>query len=153
MRFSIVVLLLTTILFSCENKNQLGLKVSEINTSKPTVIANITFDEEEFDFGIIDEGDVVTHEFSFVNDSENELLITDAKASCGCTVPKYPKRAISPGGSGVVEVRFNSSRKPGMQRKSITIFANVDTKMKVLKIRSQVIPESEKGLGPLKDKS
>lgn len=140
--------------FSCsqEQKTDTLVHVSEINVENtPAAIASIKFVEEEYDFGIIDEGDIVSHTFNFTNDGEVDLLITDAKASCGCTVPQYPRKPIAPGEQGKINVRFDSSHKPGMQRKTISIFANIEYHTVVLKIKSQVISRLKKGLGPLKE--
>ena len=51
------------------------------------------FEKNQHDFGTINQGDTVEHEFKFENTGEADLLITNAKGSCGCTVPEYPKTA------------------------------------------------------------
>ncbi|HEY0091074.1 MAG TPA: DUF1573 domain-containing protein, partial [Flavobacterium sp.] len=57
----------------------------------------MTFSEPEHDFGSINKGDKVTHSFEFKNTGEADLIISDAKATCGCTVPEFPKDPIAPG--------------------------------------------------------
>ena len=82
----------------------------------------ITFDKTEHDFGTINEGDKVTTEFNFTNTGKEDLIIVDARGSCGCTVPQYPKNTpIAPGASGKILVSFDSSNKPGLQQKSVTL--------------------------------
>lgn len=84
----------------------------------------ITFDQETHDFGTVHEGEVVTYDFTFTNTGDAPLLITDAQASCGCTVPEWPREPIKPGQKGTLKVSFNSAGKDGAQDKSISIKAN-----------------------------
>lgn len=105
--------------------------------SMPTT--EITFDSYEHDFGQIEAGDVVEHTFIFTNTGENELIISNAKGSCGCTVPYYPKEPIASGETGEIKVQYNSKGKSGMQRKNVTITANTDPGKTVLNIQSEVL--------------
>ena len=86
----------------------------------------ITFDQEVHDFGTVHQGEVVEYAFRFKNTGKGVLLINDAQASCGCTIPDWPKEPIQPGGEGVLKVSFNSAGKEGSQDKSITLKANTD---------------------------
>ena len=101
-----------------------------------------TFDQEEHNFGQIRDGDIVSHTFRFTNSGEAPLIISKATAACGCTVPQWPKQPIPVGGSGEIKVQFDSSNKPGMQNKVVTITANTESKVKKLLIRAQVGPRS-----------
>ena len=101
-----------------------------------------TFDQEEHNFGQIRDGDIVSHTFRFTNSGEAPLIISKATAACGCTVPQWPKQPIPVGGSGEIQVQFDSSNKPGMQNKVVTITANTESKVKKLLIRAQVNPRS-----------
>ena len=99
-----------------------------------------SFDQEEHNFGQIRDGDIVSHTFRFTNSGEAPLIISKATAACGCTVPQWPKQPIPVGGSGEIQVQFDSSNKPGMQNKVVTITANTESKVKKLLIRAQVNP-------------
>ena len=101
-----------------------------------------TFEQEEHNFGQIRDGDIVSHTFRFTNSGEAPLIISKATAACGCTVPQWPKQPIPAGGSGEIQVQFDSSNKPGMQNKVVTITANTESKVKKLLIRAQVNPSS-----------
>ena len=101
-----------------------------------------SFDQEEHNFGQIRDGDIVSHTFRFTNSGEAPLIISKATAACGCTVPQWPKQPIPVGGSGEIQVQFDSSNKPGMQNKVVTITANTESKVKKLLIRAQVNPSS-----------
>ncbi|MFK7973113.1 MAG: DUF1573 domain-containing protein [Bacteroidia bacterium] len=97
--------------------------------------------EQSFDFGKIQEGDVVTHTFRFKNVGANPLLLTRVKPSCGCTSPKWSSEEIAPGEEGEVAVSFNSSHKRGMQSKSVVITFNGNPVNKVLTFRAEVMPK------------
>ena len=101
---------------------------------------SMVFDTYEHDFGTLDEGDAVTHVFSFTNTGSEPLLLEKCKGSCGCTVPQCPKEPIAPGASGEIEVKFNSKGKKNNQTKTVTINANTDPAQTILKIRAFVNP-------------
>lgn len=84
----------------------------------------IAFDDTKHDFGTITEGDKVTHGFHFKNIGEHPLLISRAVASCGCTIPSYPKEPIPPGGEGEIMVEFNSTNRVGEQIKNVLVYSN-----------------------------
>lgn len=104
-----------------------------LETPNDTVnVAKMAFEEDFYDFGELIEGDVVHHEYKFTNTGTKPLLISDARSTCGCTIPKWPKSAIAPGKSGVIKVKFDSKNKKNKIEKPITITANTfpaDTKI------------------------
>ncbi|WP_333875988.1 DUF1573 domain-containing protein [Flavobacterium sp.] len=102
---------------------------------KPT---EMTFESQVHDFGTIKQGDKVVHDFKFTNTGGSDLIITDAKGSCGCTVPAYPKEPVKPGESGVIKVSFDSHGKSGEHSKSVTVFCNVEHGNKVLNIKANI---------------
>lgn len=115
-------------------------------TSKNAVKANVkstvmTFDKIEHDFGVIKQGSKVDYSFKFTNTGTNDLIITDAKGSCGCTVPEYPKEAVKPGESGKIKVSFDSHKKSGKQTKTVSIFANTANGSEKLTIKTNIIVE------------
>mgnify|MGYP002010069855 FL=1 len=105
---------------------------------------SITFAENSWDFGTIDEGDVVTHVFKFTNTGDEPLILDRCKGSCGCTVPQCPKEPIAPGAEGEIEVKFNSKGKKNKQTKTVTINANTDPGQTILKIKAFVNPAETK---------
>lgn len=106
-------------------------------------LPTIKFAEELHDFGTIKDGDVVEHVFTFVNEGEAPLIISDAKATCGCTVPEWPKQPIAVGESGEIKVRFNSKNKPGVQNKTVTLTANTWPTTQRVRIKANVVKEGE----------
>lgn len=101
--------------------------------------ANIEFNEAEFDFGKIIQGEKVSHAFYFKNTGKKNLIISTAAGSCGCTVPEYPKEPILPGQSGKIDVVFNSEGKSGLQEKTITIVTNCEPATRILRIKTEII--------------
>lgn len=98
----------------------------------------IAFAKEVHDFGTIQQGDKVHHFFTFTNTGENDLIITRALGSCGCTVPEFPKEPIAPGKTGKMKVTFNSTGKSGQVEKTVTVYANVPDGVKVIKIKANI---------------
>lgn len=114
-------------------------------------VPEFKFEESSYDFGSITEGDVVEHIFKFTNTGEAPLIIQSASASCGCTVPNYPREPIAPGETGEIQVKFDSSNKPGIQNKTVSITANTDPSITRLTIKSNVVPKSsDQAAGPVR---
>ncbi len=84
----------------------------------------LEFTETKHDFGRIKEGSVVKHAYHFRNAGNAPLLISRAEASCGCTVPSFPKEPVPPGGEGDVTVQFDSHNREGHQQKNVLIWSN-----------------------------
>ncbi len=122
--------------------------VQEEITSGPA--PSFTWAEENFDFGTIPEGEIAEHVFKFTNTGEAPLIISNASASCGCTVPVWPKDPIPVGGTGEIQVKFNSSNKPGVQNKTVSITANTNPKLSRLNIKAVVTPKAGAADGPVK---
>ena len=106
--------------------------------------ASISFDKIEYDFGTVNEGDVVETVYKVTNSGNTDLIITDAKASCGCTVPVWPRNAIKPGESADIAVKFNTRGKPNRQSKTITLSTNTALGREILKLSGMVIPNPNK---------
>jgi hypothetical protein len=86
----------------------------------------VKFEKGIYDFGVIKQGEKVHYEFKFTNTGKTPLIITNATATCGCTVPEYPDAPVKPGEDGVIKVIFDSTGKMGMQDKVITITSNAN---------------------------
>ncbi|MFN7044080.1 MAG: DUF1573 domain-containing protein [Flavobacterium sp.] len=104
----------------------------------------VELDKEIHDFGTITEGDVVETEFIVKNTGETDLVISDAKGSCGCTVPEPPKDPIKPGASAPIKVSFDSKNKPGEQEKTVTLTTNTENGHETFKIKAKVQPMAGK---------
>jgi hypothetical protein len=99
----------------------------------------MTFEKQTHDFGKIKTGETVSYDFKFKNTGSSPLIITDGRATCGCTTPTWPKTPVKPGESGVIHVTFNSVGKMGMQDKQITITANTKPAENVVHLIGEVL--------------
>lgn len=107
---------------------------------QPGSQAEMTFEKDVHDFGTIEYEGNGTYEFKFKNTGTEPLIISDAKGSCGCTVPTYPKNVpIKPGESQVIKVTYDTKR-PGNFTKTVTINSNAKTPQKVITIKGIVQP-------------
>ena len=102
----------------------------------------MTFDKLSHDFGTINEGEVVETVFTLTNTGTSDLIILNARGSCGCTVPDYPKdQPIAPGDSAEVTVKFDSNNKPNANNRSVTFTTNTEKGREVVQIRTFVTPD------------
>lgn len=145
-KISILFVLISFLIVQCNDskstdKKNDGEEILEDSTAAEVILPATTleFSEEEFNFGDIKEGDKVSHIFKISNTGENPLVIKSAIGSCGCTVPKYSNEPIAPGETGEINVEFDSSNKPGLNEKLVTIIANTDIQMHLLKIKANAI--------------
>lgn len=133
--------------------NPTALKVNQQENSSNQGNAGtpkFQFTEETHDFGNINEGEVVEHTFKFKNTGNAPLIIQSASASCGCTVPSYPKEPLAPGAEGEILVKFDSQNKPGVQNKTVTITANTEPPTTKLFIKSNVLSKDQQAAGPVR---
>ncbi|WP_291110831.1 DUF1573 domain-containing protein [Flavobacterium sp. UBA6195] len=107
--------------------------------------AKIEFKEETINYGEVEKGkDNGIRIFEFTNTGDAPLVIKNAKSSCGCTVPEWPKEPIAPGGKGQIKVQYNMN--PGPISKTITIETNATNKengMIPLRIKGTVVVKEE----------
>ncbi len=124
MKKIMIMLAVSSLLAAC---NQGNSKQSNAAATEKTAVGEVPvlkFDKEIYDFGKIKAGDKVSYSYSFVNSGKSPLIITDARASCGCTIPSWPNKPINPGDKEAIKVIFNSEGKSGLIDKQITITAN-----------------------------
>lgn len=137
MKYWVIALLWLGIATSCQQNEERSdapdlLPASEIknpNTLQDENAATqgyprIAFDKVRHDFGEIEQGQVVRYDFAFTNTGDGNLIITNVKASCGCTVAEYPKEPIAPGEGGIIPVEYNSRGRSNKFDKTVTVFAN-----------------------------
>ena len=109
----------------------------------PSKLAAITFEKYDHDFGKVKEGDKVSYTFKFKNTGANDLIISDARGSCGCTVPVWPKEPIKPGAESDIKVEYDSKGKNGVQKKTVTITANTNPSITTLNITTEVLGSAD----------
>ncbi len=145
---------LTILLLSCKDrKNQHSISgdvqsnnVSQVKNEVPPQIKDTTTVElidSVYNFGTIKEGQKVEYSFRFKNTGNNPLVITNAVASCGCTVPEKPEQPIKTGEIGYIKVVFNSKGKVGENHKNITVSSNAYPPFKDLQLTGTVTKAEE----------
>ena len=110
--------------------------------AKPAKIggAEITFEKETHDYGKIKQNANGECEFTFKNTGTEPLLISNARGSCGCTVPTWPREPIAPGATATIKVKYDTKR-IGAINKSVTIQSNaVNAPTKIIRIKGEVLP-------------
>ncbi len=121
--------------------SQLTPSVSQNTTNPNGKVTTVKFEELSYDWGTLEEGKSMTHIFKFKNTGKEDLIISDARGSCGCTVPEWPKEPIKAGESSDIKVVFNSAGKGGAVNKTVTITANSDPSPITLVIKGIVEPK------------
>lgn len=109
----------------------------------------LSFEQTVFNFGDITEGEIIQNVVTFTNTGEEPLVITNARGTCGCTIPKWPKDPIMPGETAELLVQFDSKNKGHIEgklnSKRVTITANTDPVNSYVTIKGKVFKQ-EKGL-------
>ncbi|MET2985027.1 DUF1573 domain-containing protein [Aureibaculum conchae] len=141
--------LLVFALFSCKENTTSKIKKENLEIAKKRDYkmtegaSALTFSKTEYDFGTINEGDIVETTFDFKNTGKSALIISNAASTCGCTIPDYPKEPIPVGGTGSITVKFNSSGKPNKQNKVVTLTTNTAKGKETVVIKANVTPKQK----------
>jgi hypothetical protein len=148
-KIAIISFVLAGLIFSsCKENASSKINTSNLETAKERDaklslgFPIIEFDQTEYDFGTITEGEKVEGTFVITNAGKTDLLITDVKPSCGCTTPDWTKEAIGPGETGEIKFEFNSANRVGKQNKSITIKSNAEKNTQIIRIKGEVTAKS-----------
>ncbi len=102
---------------------------------------SIKFDNTTFDYGQIEQGHHGDCEFTFTNVGTEPLLLSDVRASCGCTTPSWTREPIMPGKTGTIKVHYDTNRLGGIN-KAITVTTNGNPERVVLRIAGNVNPKA-----------
>jgi len=120
----------------------IGLISFSINAQEKKAV--IKFKTKTIDYGTIEKGADGVRVFEFTNVGDAPLVISKVKSSCGCTIPKWPRKPIMPGGSGEIKVKYDTNRVYPF-RKTITVIANTDEPT-AISIKGTIIdPKSKEG--------
>jgi hypothetical protein len=121
-----------------EKNDGQNVQSQEQTSNENTKLTKIEFEKDFHDFGIIKEGEKVSHVFKFKNVGTEPLIIKNVKPACGCTTPDWTKDPVPPGGEGKIEVSFDSQGRTGIQNKSVEVFANTDPEVHTIKFKCEV---------------
>ncbi len=112
---------------SCSQKSDKKVEGSTVEAKVPQgPTTMIRFDQEDYNFGKVTQGQIVEHSFEFTNVGKEPLIISECHASCGCTVPEWPRDPIAPGQKSKITTKFNTAGKSGEQKKVVTVTANTE---------------------------
>lgn len=133
-------ILLVSILISCDVRRSDKVMDDSVTQMEKALKDTTTVQaiDSVYNFGKITEGEKVEFSFRFKNTGKKPLVVTNASASCGCTVPEKPERPILPGETGFLKVVFNSKGKSGHQEKNITVSSNCNPSFPELKLVGEV---------------
>src|SRR5690606_31767973 len=106
-------------LYSAAEKQQQAEAVVD-----PATAAVLTFETADYDFGDLPSGAKVEHYFKFTNTGKSPLIIKDAKGSCGCTVPVWPRETIGSGASDTIKISYKAGAQKCKQHKTVTLTTN-----------------------------
>ncbi|MDP2160717.1 MAG: DUF1573 domain-containing protein [Flavobacterium sp.] len=127
---------------SAQEKNPLVKPAITTTPAAAKPAAPVAWKAEVYDFGDIKKGTPVSHDFTFTNTTKQTVLITNVKASCGCTATDYTKTPVKPGETAYVKATYNAAA-PGAFSKTVTVTLNENETPKVLTIKGKVIePQS-----------
>lgn len=116
------------------------LNAQEVKPQEPPMDGpKVTFTEQEHDYGTVKKGGDGNCEFVFTNEGNEPLILSNVKASCGCTTPSWTKEPIMPGKTGTIKVRYNTNN-IGKFNKTVTVTSNaINSPRVVLKIKGEVV--------------
>lgn len=103
---------------------------------------SIIFNKLEHNYGTIEQGSNGEVQFKFTNKGQEPIVLSNVRASCGCTTPQWPRNPIMPGKEGVIKVIYNTNI-VGAFNKSITVMSNATNSNVVLRIKGNVTKKSE----------
>ncbi len=104
----------------------------------------IVFEEMSHNFGSFKESDGSQKTtFKFKNEGNAPVVLSNVRASCGCTTPKWTKEPVAPGESGSIDVSYNPKNRPGSFNKSVTVSSNAENGTVVLRISGKVEPREK----------
>jgi hypothetical protein len=109
-------------------------------------VPQITFQETEYQFGDVQQGDRVEHIFTFKNTGTAALILSNVLTTCGCTAPEWPKEPIAPGQSGQIKITFNTAGKTGKQNKVITVVSNATNAQERVALIGNILPKQSADL-------
>jgi len=125
--------------------------VKAVDAPKTENSTNVTIDfvSKVVDYGTIEHNADGARKFVFTNNGTEPLLIKNAKGSCGCTVPTWPREAIAPGATAEIGVKYATNR-VGKFTKTITLTTNASKKPVILTVKGEVNPAPKEETSPVR---
>ena len=117
--------------------NPVTVKDGQIRNDAPDG-PKIQFDESNYNFGTVMQGERLSHTFTFTNKGKKDLVISSVTATCGCTTSTPPRAPIRPGEKGELKVTFDSKTKQGKVKNSVSVATNAYPTRSILTIEADV---------------
>jgi hypothetical protein len=144
--FAIGICMLCLMTAGCDNKSNTSVvnipATADTKSGKPSQAdpdgPKIKFDHTLYDFGVVMQGEKLTHTFTFTNTGKSPLVISSTSASCGCTTSTPPRAPIKPGEKGKINVTFDSKTKMGEVTNKVRVASNAYPSPAVLTIKATV---------------
>ena len=137
-----LLLLVSASLISCDvkrkDKNALDADVQKVLASKDSTTVQII--DSSYNFGKVADGEKVEYSYRFRNTGTKPLVVVQATASCGCTVPQKPEKPVMPGEIGFTKIVFDSKNRVGNAHKTITVESNAKPEFPPLTLTGDVTP-------------
>ena len=123
-----------------DNSTQVAGNKTIVDSAASTTVQII---DSVFDFGKVTDGEVVEFSYRFKNIGSQPLIISNASASCGCTVPEKPEAPVKPGETGFIKVKFNSEGRVGVAHKTVTVQSNAAPSFPELLLKGEVMAKAK----------
>src|SRR5882757_1192984 len=143
----LILFILPVFLFSCDIKRKDRIADDSAKTKAELAASNdsttVQIIDTTYNFGKAVDGEKVEYSYRFKNTGTKPLVVTNASASCGCTVPEKPEKPILPGETGFIKVVFNSAGRVGQAHKTITVTSNAYPGFPELQLTGEVIAKKD----------
>jgi hypothetical protein len=126
-----------------------NVMTADVPKTEESTNVTIDFVSKVVDYGTIDHNADGARKFVFTNNGTEPLLIKNAKGSCGCTVPTWPREAIAPGATAEIGVKYATNR-VGKFTKTITLTTNASKKPVILTVKGEVNPPAKDETSPVR---
>lgn len=141
----ILFLLVSTTIFSCDVRRKDKI-ADDAETQKILALKDSTtvqIIDTAYNFKSVTDGEKVIYSYRFKNTGTKPLIIVEATASCGCTVPQKPERPILPGETGFIKIVFDSKGRVGEAYKTITVKSNAKPEFTPLILTGHVVAKEK----------
>lgn len=136
-------------LASCKKESATDLYTEEEKTEQASNVVDpaqapvMKLAELTHDFGDVKANEKVQAYVKFTNDGKGPLIIQDASATCGCTVPEFPKTPIAVGATDSIKVEYTAGNMNGKQQKTVTLVTNTANGSEQFNITANVVGATE----------
>ena len=141
MKKFILFLLVAASIVSCDvkrkDKTAIDAEVQKVLAAKDSTTVQII--DSAYNFGKVTDGEKVEYSYRFRNTGTKPLVVVQASASCGCTVPQKPEKPILPGEIGFIKIVFDSKNRVGNAHKTITVESNANPEFPPLILTGEVV--------------